>query len=76
LKLVAERDGGQRLGRVVVVEDYGEDGLGAAGVLDCLGREEDVVFGGGGIVASIKGGFGSCAGCFTGPFEEENYAVD
>lgn len=59
-----------------MVEDYGEDGLGAAGVLDSLGREEDVVFGGSRIVASIEGGFGACAGCFTGPFEEEDDAVD
>jgi hypothetical protein len=64
------------LRRVVVVEDDGEDGLSAAGVLDCLGGEKDVVFCGGWIVASIDRSFVACAGCFTGPFEEEDYAVD
>lgn len=59
-----------------MVEDYGEDGLCAAGVLDCLGGEEDIVFFGGGIIAAIERGFGACAGCFTCPFKEEDYAVD
>lgn len=58
-----------------MVEDYGEDGLGAAGVLDCLCGEEEVVCGGL-VVGSVEGGFGTCARGFACPFEEEDYAVD
>lgn len=65
-----------RRGLVVVVEDYGEDGLCTAGVLDCLAGEEKVVVCGGLVVGSVEGGFGACAGCFACPFEEEDYAVD
>lgn len=60
-----------------MIEDYGEDGLCTAGVLDCLGGEEEVVVVCGGlIVGSVDGGFGACAGSFARPFEEEDYAVD
>lgn len=62
--------------RVVVIEDYGEDGLCTAGVLDCLGGEEEVVVCGGLVVGSVEGGFGACASSFARPFEEEDYAVD
>jgi hypothetical protein len=74
-ELFAELDGWLWCGRVVVVEDYGEDGLCAAGVLDCLRGEEEVVCGGL-VVGSVQRGFGACAGCFACPFEEEDYAVD
>lgn len=74
-ELGAQRDGWLGGRRVVVVEDYGEDGLRAAGVLDGLGCEEDVLRCGW-VVDSVEGGFGAGAGCFAGPFEEEDYAVD
>lgn len=51
-QFVAEGDGREWGRGVVVVEDYGEDGLRAAGVLDCLRGEEDVVF---------------CGRCVVGP---------
>ncbi len=44
-QFVAEGDGREWRRGVVVVEDYGEDGLRAAGVLDCLRGEEDVFCG-------------------------------
>jgi hypothetical protein len=51
--------------------------LGAAGVLDGL-RGEEEVFWGCLVVGSVEGGggVGGTAGCFAGPFEEEDYAVD
>lgn len=52
-QLVAESDGGQWRRRVIVVEDDGEDGLGAAGVLDCLRGEEDVVLWRGFVVGPV-----------------------
>lgn len=58
-----------------MVEDYGEDGLCAAGVLDCLGCEEDVVLCGCLVVCSVKWCFCAGAGGFAGPFEEEDDAV-
>lgn len=59
-----------------MIENYGEDGLCTAGVLDCLGGEEEVVVCGGLVVGSVEGGFGACAGSFARPFKEEDYAVD
>lgn len=52
-QLAAEVDGREGRRRVVVVQDDGEDCLGAAGVLDCLCCEEDVVFWGGFVVGSV-----------------------
>jgi hypothetical protein len=50
--------------------------LGAAGVLDCLGGEEEVL-GWVGDVGSVWGGCGCCCwGLVTEVFEEEDYAVD
>jgi len=60
----------------VLVKADGEDGLGAAGVLDGLGGKEEV-FGWGCCVGAVLGGCGGCGGGgFTEPFEEEDYAVD
>lgn len=50
--------------RVVVVEDHGEDGLRAAGVLNGLRREEGRVgVVGGGFVFAVLGVFGVCCCC-------------
>ena len=65
----------------VVVKDDGEDGLRAAGVLDCLVGEEEGRWGVG-VVGSGRGGGGGGVGgggglgCFAEPFEEEDDAVD
>lgn len=59
-----------------MVQDYGEDSLGAAGVLDGLGGEEEVVGWGGDVGAVLGGCWGGGGGGFAEPFEEENYAVD
>ena len=60
-----------------MVQDDGEDGLGAAGVLDGLrGEEEVAVVCCGCVVCAVEGCFLAGAGCFAGPFEEKDYAVD
>lgn len=60
-----------------MVQDDGEDGLRAAGVLDRLGREEEAPFvGGRGVVGPVRGGGGVGALGAGYPFEEEDYAVD
>lgn len=74
-ELISDVDGVRRGRGTVLVEDYGEDGLRAAGVLDCLGREEEVLWRGF-VVRSVYGGFGCCRGLVAEVFEEEDYAVD
>ena len=62
----------------VMVEDHGENGLGAACVLDGLGGEEEALLvGGGGVVGAVLrgGGLGGVVGAGD-VFEEEDYAVD
>lgn len=60
-----------------MIEDNGENGLRAAGVLDCLRCEEKAVFWGGGVVGSILGGCGvRRPGLVAGPFEEEDDSID
>ena len=59
-----------------MVEDYRKDGLRAAGILDCLRGEEDVVLCSCLIIGAVDRGLGSGTSCFTSPFEKENNAVD
>lgn len=47
----------------------------AAGVLDCLGREEKVLWGGF-VVGSVDGGFGGCGRLVAEVFKEKDYAID
>lgn len=80
-ELGADVDGGStggRTGRVllVVIQDDGENGLRAAGVLNRLRGEEEAFFlGGGGVVGPVEGRGGVTLGAGH-PFEEENDAVD
>ena len=63
-------------GGSVLIQDDGKDSLGAAGVLDGLGGEEEV-FRWGCCVGAVLGGRGGCrGGGFAEPFEEEDDAVD
>ena len=60
----------------VVVENYGENGLGAAGVLDGLaGEEEAVVVDGGRGIGAILWGI-RVGRCRADVFEEEDDAID
>lgn len=73
-QLAADVDGRRVAGGRVLVEDHREDGLRAAGVLDRLGREEEVCAGVGVVRAVLRG-------CARGRrvaqvFEEEDDAVD
>lgn len=58
----------------VLVEDHGEDGLRAAGVLDRLGGEEEPVVCCFAVVRAVLRDVG-VARLAAGPFEEEDYAV-
>lgn len=60
---------------VIFVEEYGEEGLCAAGILDGLRGKEEVL-GGGVVVFAVFGSAGGVGGLADGVFEEKDYAVE
>lgn len=74
-QLGSDVDGHGRRRGGVLVEDHGEDGLRAAGVLDRLPGEEDAVVGRVLVIGAVRRG-GRVARLASNPLEEEDDAVD